>query len=306
MINTCGNIQCWGRNNLGQATPPAGVFTQVAAGASHTCGLRSNSTVVCWGDNSSNQRNVPTTGVTTFQSIEAGSFHTCGITTTGITRCWGANGSGRATPPASVTGNLATEISAGGQHSCSILSQSWGTDLACWGLDNYGQVSHLPSIPTDPFGNPIMLDPYVEVTTGHLHSCVLSDQGWLTCWGNNSYGQTSGIGAHPSYPDLSWAQEFEPGVWLFPYDEWVDVSAGDWHTCAINNSLGSNNTMCWGYGGAGRTTAPAGTFQTVSAGGAHTCGILTDGTVACWGSNQYGQSSAPVLPGRCSLLQSAP
>ena len=44
----------------------------------------------------------------------------------------------------------------------------------------------------------------------------------------------------------------------------------------------------------------------LSAGGAHTCGILEDGTVACWGSNSYGQASPPVLPGRCSLLQVQP
>src|SRR5262245_33560555 len=62
MINTCGTIQCWGRNHFGQASAPTGLFTQIAAGAYHSCGLRSNGTVVCWGDNQSGQRNVPTTG----------------------------------------------------------------------------------------------------------------------------------------------------------------------------------------------------------------------------------------------------
>lgn len=32
MINTCGQVQCWGRNDFGQASPPAGSFTQVTAG----------------------------------------------------------------------------------------------------------------------------------------------------------------------------------------------------------------------------------------------------------------------------------
>jgi alpha-tubulin suppressor-like RCC1 family protein len=249
---------------------------------------------------------VPTTGVRTVQSIEAGSAHTCGITTTGLTRCWGATGSGRATPPPDVVGNTATDTSAGAQHSCAILSHAWGTEVSCWGLDNHGQVSHVPSIPTSPLGNPIPLENYEQVTTGQLHTCALSDFGRIRCWGNDAYGQTSGIGAHPSYPTSSWAEEDEPGVWLFPYFDWSDVSAGDWHTCAINDQLGANNATCWGFGGAGRTTPPPGTFETVSAGGAHTCGILTGGTVACWGSNQYGQATPPALPGRCSLLQSAP
>jgi hypothetical protein len=42
-------------NEYGQATPPAGAFTQVSAGYLHTCGVRSDGTGVCWGDNSDGQ-----------------------------------------------------------------------------------------------------------------------------------------------------------------------------------------------------------------------------------------------------------
>jgi alpha-tubulin suppressor-like RCC1 family protein len=300
MINTCGQVQCWGRNDFGQASPPAGSFTQVTAGARHTCGLRPNGSVTCWGNNLYGQLNLPTTGVTTFSAIEAGSYHTCAITTTGTTRCWGFNGDGRAAPPAPVTVDLATATSAGGGHSCSLLYYPWGTDIVCWGLDNYGQVSDVPRT-----YHPL-IDEHLQITTGQLHSCTVSAQGSLKCWGNDSYGQTSGIGAHPNYPTSSWAVEEDPGVFLFPYSGWFDVSAGDWHTCALNPVFGTNNAKCWGYNGSGRTSPPSGTFQTVSAGGAHTCGILEDGTVSCWGSNSYGQTSPPVLPGTCSLLQWQP
>ena len=50
-----GRIDCWGLDDDGQATPPAGIFTQVSAGDYHTCGLRSDGSVECWGDNGSGQ-----------------------------------------------------------------------------------------------------------------------------------------------------------------------------------------------------------------------------------------------------------
>ena len=40
-----------------------------------------------------------------------------------------------------------------------------------------------------------------------------------------------------------------------------------------------------------RPTPPAGSFNSVSAGGNHTCGVRSDGSVACWGSDEYGQAT---------------
>ena len=52
------------------------------------------------------------------------------------------------------------------------------------------------------------------------------------------------------------------------------VSAGGGHTCGIR----SDGTLaCWGLNVDGQTTPPAGTFAQVSAGGRHTCGIRSDG-----------------------------
>jgi hypothetical protein len=42
-------VACWGANETGQASPPAGKFQQVAAGELHSCGLRADATVTCWG-----------------------------------------------------------------------------------------------------------------------------------------------------------------------------------------------------------------------------------------------------------------
>ncbi len=43
------------RNDDGQATPPAGTFTQIDAGYQSNCGLKSDGTLACWGDNTYGQ-----------------------------------------------------------------------------------------------------------------------------------------------------------------------------------------------------------------------------------------------------------
>ena len=42
-------VVCWGRNGFGQSDVPAGAYEAVAAGLGYTCALRTDSTVACWG-----------------------------------------------------------------------------------------------------------------------------------------------------------------------------------------------------------------------------------------------------------------
>ncbi len=46
-----GSVVCWGDNQYGQSSPPAGAFSSVVAGYSHTCGVTFDGGVRCWGDN---------------------------------------------------------------------------------------------------------------------------------------------------------------------------------------------------------------------------------------------------------------
>ena len=62
--HTCGlredrSIVCWGWNEYEQTTVPAGAYTQVAAGGYHTCGLREDGSIACWGWNDDNQTTLP-------------------------------------------------------------------------------------------------------------------------------------------------------------------------------------------------------------------------------------------------------
>ncbi len=69
------------------------------------------------------------------------------------------------------------------------------------------------------------------------------------------------------------------------------MSAGHSHSCAV---VTDGTLACWGFDDDGRSTPPAGTFSQVSAGWAHTCGIATDGTLACWGADYYGAATPPA------------
>jgi uncharacterized protein YjdB len=120
-----GQVLCWGSNRGGQIgdgsrsamqTGPVGVkvdrrrvqFVDVAAGANHSCGLRADGGVLCWGDNTAGQlgdgtlngTNTPRDVRTSmkFRSITAGRNHTCGVGTDGKLYCWGGNGRGQFGP----------------------------------------------------------------------------------------------------------------------------------------------------------------------------------------------------------------
>ena len=68
------------------------------------------------------------------------------------------------------------------------------------------------------------------------------------------------------------------------------VAAGLYHGCAV----GTDGTLaCWGLNTYGQSTPPGGTFNQVDGGQDHTCGLKTNGTLACWGSDFFGQATPP-------------
>ncbi len=132
-----------------------------------------------------------------------------------------------------------------------------------------------------------------QVAAGSFHTCAISarDGGSLWCWGLNDRGQ---IG--PSVTNSS-----NKPVRLGSTEDWLYVTAGESHTCAIKGA--ERKLYCWGANGVGQLgdgtyvdkNRPTPVFGdegwlTVDAGFSHTCAITASrGEIYCWGGNGAGQ-----------------
>ena len=176
-VKTDGTAACWGNDFSGEATPPIGTFTQVSTGEAHTCGVKTDGTAACWGSNGWGQATPP---AGTFTQVSAGELYSCGVRTDGTVVCWGNNGYGRAAPP----GGTFAHISAGTFHACGVRTD--GT-AACWGDNGSGQAA-------PPAGA------FTQVSSGGFHSCGVNTDGTAVCWGSNSYGQRGAAADITSLP----------------------------------------------------------------------------------------------------------
>ena len=90
---------------------PPMIFDSISAGAWHTCGVRTDGAVVCWGDNNYGKSDAPGGS---FASVSAGSQHSCGVRSDGAAVCLGSNSDGQSDPP---SGSF-TAVSAGEPPTC--------------------------------------------------------------------------------------------------------------------------------------------------------------------------------------------
>ena len=174
-IKSDGTLWCWGSNSSGQlgdntttqrlvptAISGGGAWKQVAAGvnSSHSCGIKSDDTLWCWGsnnqgqlgDNSTTQRLIPTAinGGGSWKQVAAGNSHTCAIKSDDSLHCWGFNNNGRLGDNSTTQRLIPTAISGGGvwsstamgsqaSHSCAISNNK--SVLYCWGNNSNGQIT---------------------------------------------------------------------------------------------------------------------------------------------------------------------
>ena len=162
-----GTITCWGDDSSGQTDAPDGRFTAVSAGGSFTCGLRTNGSVECWGNNFSGQTDAPDGQ---FTAVTAGIGHSCGLRTNGTIECWGDNYSGETDAP---DGQFSA-VGVGDGHSCGLRTN--GT-IECWGNDISGETDA-------PDGQ------FTAISTGFRHSCGLRSDGTIECWATISPSRT--------------------------------------------------------------------------------------------------------------------
>ena len=258
-------------------------------------------------------------------AISAATAHTCALLDTGQVRCWGNGGSGRLgygntnsigdneTPggfgPVDLgTGRIATAISAGNAHTCALLDTA---QVRCWGQAangrlGYGNVTDIGDTETPGGFGPVNLGrPAVAISAGNAHTCAILDTGQVRCWGLGTNGRL-GYGNTNSIGDNEVPSSVSP-VDLGAGRTAVAISAAGASTCAI---LDTGQVRCWGAGADGRlgygnlndigdneTPGSVGpvdlgagrTAVAISVGAAHTCALLDDGSVRCWGLGVNGQ-----------------
>jgi alpha-tubulin suppressor-like RCC1 family protein len=328
-VASTGEAWCWGAN-LGSlflanpsvipsATPlrieGGGSFAAISAGATEICGLATDGTVSCWGDNVSGQLGrgfgasdltpTPVAGGLHFSAVSSGDYFVCGLTLTGKPYCWGAGGDGQlgtgtaatSDVPIPVAGDLSlTSISTTRgnsdflqfRHTCGVATdgKAW-----CWGSNAHGELGDNST--TNRLG-PVLVSgnlTFSSISAGVLHSCgIAANQAY--CWGDNSYGQLG----------LSSAGEVTPAP-VAGGHPFSSVSAGFTHTCGVTPA---GMAYCWGQNDLGQlgdgsntdsgSPVPVSgglTFSSVSAGSRYSCGLTVQQTAYCWGGDQL----EPLDPG---------
>ena len=252
-IRTDGSVACWGANRYGESIPPPSELALVSAGAGYTCGLTTDGSLTCWGADDRGQSTPPRGS---FVAVSAGNPGACGLRKTGGVTCWGDSRLGQDAIP---QGEFA-QVSAGAGYACGVRTDG---SAACWGDNRLSRATPVDrGYAAARAGTDSLGDPY---------ACGIRTEGWVECWGK---GQDSGDAT--------------------PTGTFVSISAGAGYACGVTDQ---GLLACWGQERSGRTTPPRGKFTSVSAGGLHACGVRIDGSVRLLGRQPPRAGHAGVIFG---------
>jgi alpha-tubulin suppressor-like RCC1 family protein len=319
-----GDIKCWGRREQGQTgseplnTDPTTIgkwypecretsrdcdleklqpvdlgahkAIAVSAGGYHTCAILDNGAVKCWGDNLSGQlglgdteardtpeemgENLPAVNLgrgRTAKAIEAGfEASTCALLDNMTVKCWGYNGYGTLGQGDKVnrgddademgdrlaainlgTGKLAKAISLGYSNACAILNDN---TVKCWGRNTSGQLglgdkAHRGDSPGemgDFLPNVALGSNFVpsSLSSHGYHTCARATNGRVKCWGANGEGQLGQGDARNRGDEGGEMGDFLASINLGTGVSATAISAGQYHTCAL---LANRALKCWGW-----------------------------------------------------------
>jgi alpha-tubulin suppressor-like RCC1 family protein len=281
-------VSCWGLDNeaqlaggtpricgvnetCGTAVPTSvpGTIESIAlaAGGYHTCALRSNGTVLCWGRpyegqlgigrNPTNTGPATVPGISNAVAITAGAYHTCALLAGGTVQCWGRNGNGQigdgttdtAWSPTTVRGLTGVKAIAagtgggvigaaqlGGYHTCGLRSNGM---VSCWGHNNDGELGNNSK---QDASQPVFVSGISNATgiaAGGYHTCALLANGTIQCWGHNADGELGSGSTTEAMIPVTVAAGFTP----------VAIAAGAFHTCAVSSTGPPGLLQCWGNNG---------------------------------------------------------
>ncbi|MEM6994934.1 MAG: hypothetical protein AAF721_30760 [Myxococcota bacterium] len=284
---------------------------RLAAGNRHTCVIKLDGTVHCWGSNNAGQLGQMMMTESLIPLEVPGPFgagmmaatdlaatdHTCARRADSVAYCWGNNVLGQVDPPSGVaavsnatiaswaTGAVA--VAAGASHTCA--ARDTGTSSTCWGDNTNSQLTGADAGPT-PVDN-IAGVTYSQIEGGDDFTCAAQVTGAVSCWGNNAQGQLANDPTTIASSTTPVAAQVANAA---------AISAGGQHVCA---HVGTG-VQCWGRGDLGQLgngmdvnsfmpvpvlLPPMVTTAQVVTGPNHSCMLSTVGEVYCWGSNDNGQ-----------------
>ncbi len=288
---------------------------QVDAWFDHTCALLQDKTVKCWGSGSVGQLGYTATspvvqktpvavvGITNAVQISTGVFHTCAVLQDNTIKCWGSGNSGQLgytatspvqqnTPVSVLEIRTAVQVECGYQHTCAILQDK---TIKCWGFGTFGQLGYIATNPVTQ-NTPVSvlgINNAVQLALGEYYTCALLQDNTVKCWGDGRNGQLG-------YSASGTSSQYTP-IAVFGITNAVQIASGGNHMCAL---LQDSTIKCWGQGNSGQLgyteTSPTRQLTPVAvvgitdavkvAGGYyHTCAILKDKSVKCWGDGSCGQ-----------------
>lgn len=327
--SACPLVACGARSDLSLAdlsgtaststsSPPSAQVASIAVGWDHSCALLTDGTAACWGFDGSGQLGIPypsdpaephpapvtLAAPTQIAALAGGYSHTCAVLQDGTLECWGDNSLGQSgtgtddwqVPPTTI-GSDALTVSAGFLCSCAVLQDGTAT---CWGNNDKGQLGDGTFMDRKTPVPVKGLSGAVAIVASDYHSCALLESGGIACWG---YGAEGMLG------DGTFDDSLTPvAVQGLPAPA-TQIALGSQHTCAL---LQGGAVVCWGYGGYGELglgDGPDTVFvpvptqvpglppaKAISARYIHTCALLEDGSVQCWGNDSLDMkgSRSPV------------
>ncbi len=201
------------------------------------------------------------------------------------------------------------QVTTGGTHTCILFSNN---TVKCWGSNKFGQLGRnlvgedFTSTPGLVTGLSVAAgERIVAISSGRNHNCVLVSDNTVQCWGNNGnfqLGRDTGEDIFSRVPAEVAELRLPPDVNV------VALTTGYYISCAV---LSNDAIQCWGdgvYGMLGREGSaqyvdyvkglpPSGGRTVVKAqtGYGHTCILLSDGVIQCWGLNDSGQLNRDSL-----------
>lgn len=281
-IDDTSALSCWGRDDVGQATPPGGSYQAVSAAAASACALTTDGEVACWGDA---LEGAPTTAG--FVGVDISDSTACAWDNEGALTCWGSVDPGKE--------GRGVAVAVGPDQVCA--ADSFGV-VTCW-----GDVAVPP--PSDLSA--------AALAAGDRHVCAIDLDGRLSCWGNNAAGQTNapdGLWRFVSaYGDATCAVDFagELSCWgsgsggaldVPDSDGFVGFTLGNDHGCASDLS---GRDACWGSNDVTQASVLPDEVLDVAVAAGTLCWLDGEGQADCGGANAFGMATPPAMSGMTSI-----